>query len=310
MQYVRALRESGCKWFLYENNFSIHKDIKAAITEELGVESICINSALVSAQNRKRMYWSNILNVNQPEDKGILLRDILESGETGREKSYCITATYYKMANNLESQYGEEQNRQKVFEKIPQCINIHPSGNGMNGDVITTDRKSSCLTTNKGEGPKIFEPVAVALRTYPRQPNGEARVKRPEVRNDEKANCITSVQSDSMVCEPVRIGEYGKGGQGQRIYSVIGKTITLTTNSGGKGGTTGLYKIDLPDGDYIIRKLTPLEAERLQTLPDDFTLWGDYGGTIKQVANTNRYKCIGNGWTVDVIAHILQGLKI
>ncbi len=108
----------------------------------------------------------------------------------------------------------------------------------------------------------------------------------------------------TMVAVPVygavRIGEYGKGGQGQRIYSVRGKSVTLSANGGGQGAKTGLYKIDLPDGDYIIRKLTPIEAERLQTLPDNYTAG---------ISNTQRYKCIGNGWTVDVIAHIFKHLK-
>ena len=104
----------------------------------------------------------------------------------------------------------------------------------------------------------------------------------------------------TAIAQPVRVGEYGKGGQGQRIYSVRGKSVTLSANGGGQGAKTGLYKIDLPDGDYIVRKLTPIEAERLQTLPDNYT-----GG----ISNTQRYKCIGNGWTVDVIAHILNGLK-
>ncbi len=103
----------------------------------------------------------------------------------------------------------------------------------------------------------------------------------------------------TAVATPVRIGEYGKGGQGQRIYSVIGKSVTLSANGGGQGAKTGLYKIDLPDGNYVIRKLTPIEAERLQTLPDNYTAG---------ISNTQRYKCIGNGWTVDVIAHILGGL--
>ena len=105
--------------------------------------------------------------------------------------------------------------------------------------------------------------------------------------------------SDACVtrfAKPIRIGEIGNGGQGQRIYSVRGKSVTLSANGGGQGAKTGLYKLDLPDGDYTIRKLTPLEAERCQTLPDNYT----YG-----VSNTQRYKCIGNGWTVDVIAHIL-----
>lgn len=81
MQYKRALDESGCKYFLYENNYSIHQNIKKFISEQLGVQPIMINSALVSAQNRKRCYWTNILGVEQPEDCGIVVDDILIGGE-------------------------------------------------------------------------------------------------------------------------------------------------------------------------------------------------------------------------------------
>lgn len=94
MQYVRALKESGCRHFLYENNYSIHKDIKAEISRQLGVEPIMINSALVSAQSRKRCYWTNIPNVTQPDDKDILLKDIIESGMAWQGKTYCLTANY------------------------------------------------------------------------------------------------------------------------------------------------------------------------------------------------------------------------
>ena len=212
MEYVRALRESGCKYFLYENNNSIHQNIKDFISEQLGVQPIMINSALVSAQQRKRCYWTNIPSVCQPKDKGILLKDILESGVAWQDKSYCMTAGY-------------------------------------NGAIFRNTLQKS---------------------------------------------------QRSMIAEPVRIGQYGNGGQGQRIYSVRGKSVTLSANGGGQGAKTGLYKIDLPDGDYIIRKLTPVEAERLRTLPDNYT---------EGISKTQRYKCIGNGWTVDVIAHILKGLK-
>ena len=212
MQYVRALEESDCKYFLYENNQSIHRNIKDAISEKLGIKPIMINSALVSAQQRKRCYWTNIPNFTQPDDKNIMLKDVLESGLAWQDKSYYMTASY-------------------------------------DGAVIknTLERKQR-----------------------------------------------------TMIAVPIRIGEYGKGGQGQRIYSVHGKSVTLSANGGGQGAKTGLYKIDLSDGDYIIRKLTPVEAERLQTLPDNYTAG---------ISNTQRYKCIGNGWTVDVIAHILGGLK-
>lgn len=90
MQYVRALKESECKYFLYENNNSISNDIKDEITKYLGVKPIMINSSLVSAQNRKRVYWTNIPNVKLPIDKGIILKDIIESGKVDREKSLCI----------------------------------------------------------------------------------------------------------------------------------------------------------------------------------------------------------------------------
>lgn len=207
LQYKRALVESGCRYFLFENNHSIHKDIKAAISRELGVEPIMINSALVSAQQRKRCYWTNIPFVTQPKDKGILLKDIIQDGIADRNKAHC-------------------------------------------------------LTTHMGNARDYFK-------------KGHTQV----------------------VFHPVRLGHYGKGGQGQRIYSIYGKAVTIAANGGGQGGKTGLYRIDLPDGDYIIRSLTPVEAERLQTLPDGYT---------EGISKTQRYRCLGNGWTVDVIAHILS----
>ena len=252
-EYVRALEESGCKYYLYENNYSVHKNIKDEISKALGVEPIMINSALVSAQNRKRCYWTNIPFASFPADKGILLEDVLESGVAWQDKSYCMTASY-------------------------------------DGAVIynTLERKQRTM---------VAVPIGAAQRG--RYVDGEKTEQHIEVRPDGKSNCLTTVQKDSLVCSPVRIGHYGKGGQGQRIYSVVGKSVTLSANGGGQGAKTGLYKIDLPDGDYVIRKLTPIEAERLQTLPDNYTAG---------ISNTQRYKCIGNGWTVDVIAHILGGL--
>lgn len=261
MEYVRALRESECKYFLYENNYSIHQNIKDEISKHLGVQPIMINSALVSGQNRKRCYWTNIPNVTQPEDKGILLADVLENGMPWQDKSYCMTARYHGaiFSNTLER-------KQRTMVAVP-------IGAAQRGRYTQTGSRSK-----KAEG---------------------GTEQFIEIRKDNKSNCLTTVQKDSLVCTPVRVGQYGKGGQGQRIYSVVGKSVTLSANGGGQGAKTGLYKIDLPDGDYIIRKLTPIESERLQTLPDNYTAG---------ISNTQRYKCIGNGWTVDVIAHILGGL--
>jgi DNA (cytosine-5)-methyltransferase 3A len=225
MQYIRALEDSGCKYFLYENNNSIHQDIKDFISKKLDVQPIMINSALVSAQHRKRCYWTNIPDITQPENKGILVRNILVS-DADRYECPVITSHY-----------------RDVIEKL-------------NPD------KSYCLCARDYKG--------------------------------------FGKQSMNGVLTPIRIGTYGNGGQGQRIYSVYGKSIALSANGGGQGARTGLYKVDLPDGEYIIRRLSPVEAERLQTLPDNYTAG---------FSDSQRYKCLGNGWTVDVIAHILRGIQ-
>lgn len=250
MEYVRALKESECRYFLYENNYSIHQNIKDEISKYLGVQPIMINSSLLSGQNRKRCYWTNIPNVTQPVDKGIMLKDVLENGVSWQNKSYCITASYQGAAFN-----NTMERKQRTMVAIP---------------VATVNGKSHTIpATYYKAGSNLF-PVYKAE------------------------------ESRQKIAVPIRVGQIGKGGQGQRIYSVHGKSVTMTANGGGMGAKTGLYKIDLPDGDYIIRKLTPIEAERLQTLPDNYTAG---------ISNTQRYKCIGNGWTVDVIAHILGFLR-
>jgi len=293
MEYVRALHESGCRYFLYENNYSIHQNIKDEISKYLGVEPVMINSALLSAQNRKRCYWTNIPNVTQPDDLGILLADILENGVPWQDKSYCMTSSY-----NGAVLYNTLERKQRTMVAIP---------------IDTIDGKSHTIPATyykTGENPfssfgsergkqRVAVPVIAAAQRGRYIDDGKTE-QHIEVREDGKSNCLTTVQKNTLVCAPVRVGQVGKGGQGQRIYSVRGKSVTLSANGGGQGAKTGLYKIDLPDGDYIIRKLTPVEAERLQTLPDNYTAG---------ISNTQRYKCIGNGWTVDVIAHILGGLN-
>jgi DNA (cytosine-5)-methyltransferase 3A len=209
-EYVRLLKEVRPEYFLLEN-VRMKREWQDIISNLLKVEPIMINSALVSGQQRKRLYWTNIKEIKQPQDKNILLQDILESGITYQDKSYCLASLY-------------------------------------NGAVFwnTLERKQR-----------------------------------------------------TMIAEPVRLGHLNKGGQGDRIYSVKGKSVCLSANGGGRGAKTGLYKIDLPDGDYIIRKLTPVECERLQTFEDGYT---------EGISDTQRYKCLGNSYTVDVIAHILKGI--
>lgn len=268
MEYVRALKESECKYFLYENNYSIHKNIKAFISEQLGVEPIMINSALVSAQQRKRCYWTNIPDIEQPQDLGILLQDIIESGISWQDKSYNYTT-------RCQGATLKDTLTKHRHTMIAEPITLSP---------YVLKKYNEYAKKHDNKIPIMFNPYNCK----------EITDKSPTI----TAWCKTSTSSGVvMFCKPQRIGHIGKGGQGQRIYSVKGKSVTLSANGGGQGAKTGLYKIDLPDGDYTVRKLTPIEAERLQTLPDNYT---------EGISNTQRYKCIGNGWTVDVISHIFK----
>jgi DNA (cytosine-5)-methyltransferase 3A len=263
MRFVEAVRVISPRFFLYENVASMPHSIKGYITEELGVEPVLINSALLSAQSRKRLYWTNIKGITQPDDKRIVLQNILETGVTALDKSYCIDACYYKGGNHTRplSQSGR---RRMVYEP-----------------VALADKSQTILSTLHKE-------------------NALSMLKRG------KTGLFCAHETEDISCSPIRVGSYGAGGQGNRIYSVQGKSVSFMANGGGRGGKVGLYKVDLPDGDYIIRKLTTVEAERCQTLPDNYTAFGiDDNGKTVNISNTQRYKCIGNGWTVDVIAYIL-----
>ena len=209
-EYVRLLRELQPKYFLLEN-VKMKQESMDVITEALGVEPIFINSSLVSAQNRQRYYWTNIPMDKLPDDKGIMLKDILEDGYVDRDKAHCIDANYFK-GGNLKS-YFEKHRRQLVF-------------------------------------------------------------------------------SDEGLCH---VGDADLKGHGynRRVYHPDGKAPSLCAASGGNLEPKTFIS---PDS---WRKLTPLECERLQTVPEGYTA---------HVSNTQRYRMLGNGWTVDVITHILKGM--
>jgi site-specific DNA-cytosine methylase len=176
-EYARLVKECNPKYFLLEN-VRMKQECQDVISDILGVYPIPINSSLVSAQSRKRLYWTNIPRVSQPDDKAIVLKDILENGIVDRDKSHCIDANYFK-GGNLK-QYFEKHRRQLVFSE------------------------------------------------------------------------------------------------------------------------DGLCHIGTADDEKRWRKLTPLECERLQTVPDGYTVG---------VSNSQRYKMLGNGWTVDVISHIFKNME-
>ena len=282
-EFVRLLKETKPKYFMLEN-VRMKKEYQDVISKHLGVKPIMINSALVSAQNRVRLYWTNIPNITQPEDRGIVLQDVLENDfESDRDKSYCIDANYYKGANW--EQYKAKARRQLVTKPIQVGIADDIKGYDCIKRVYSPEGKSPTLTTMEGghRQPKV------ACGAFRGQYEEDGSTKQQlEVRKDDKTNTLTSVQKDNVVILQKPRGN-NKGG----YRALDGKTPTLTSNS-------WEHNNFVTDKMYY-RKLTPLECERLQTVPDGYT---------EGVSNTQRYKMLGNGWTVEVIKHIFKNMEV
>lgn len=228
-QYVRALREAQPRAFIYENNKSMSAAIRKSISETFGFEPICINSALVSAQNRQRLYWVGIrksdgtyrkVDVKQPEDRGIVLRNILDG--KGKELSGA----------EIDCMVRDHAERRWSFcVKPAQCD------------------KAGTVTANMCRGVPYnvcAEPVCVAQRG--RYNDDGSTSQHIEVRG-EKTNALTTVSKDNMILEPVKVfvlpRHDGVQTQGQafRVYSEDGKAVSLKSNVGGGGAKTGLYAI-------------------------------------------------------------------
>ena len=328
-QYVRAVKEGKPRFFIYENNKSMSAAIRESIDKAFGFEAVHINSALVSAQNRQRLYWVGMRNpdgtyskvpVAQPEDRGILLRDILDG---------CVRIP----------EYGDE-------DKARPLNAYYPNNCGGWWLRMFSDNP------NKQQVDMVAEPVGIGYRG--RMEDGKW-VKRYECNGEPKANALTTAQTDSMVACPVRVGSMprpnGDPSQSQafRVYSTDGKSVNITAGGGGAGGKTGLYAFEVPmyaqpvewdengnptkaksgddgktypvyevkdgqitingkryqiklaDGFYVIRKLTVTECMRLQTVPE----WYDFS----VISNSQAYKCPGNGWTCDVITHLINATQ-
>ena len=346
-QYVRALHEAKPKFFIYENNKSMSKAIRESITQTFGFEPVCINSALVSAQNRQRLYWVGKRNaggtyskvdVEQPEDRGILLRDVLDGVEpintTNDGKSQTLKAQYSNTnATNIccyKSTYGASGIAEPVACRCRGRTT--KDGKGYAKYECREDNKSNTLDTNTTNGNMVAEPVmsSVQVGALPR-PNGELSQSQAFRVYDTNAKSVTlkaggggaggktglyaipiesckqltENEMDYMVrghsdrrwnhCQfdgdiPVKAVS-GADGKTYTVYEVKDGNITI------KGKT---YPIKLIDGYYIIRKLTVSECKRLQTVPE----WYEF-----PVSNTQAYKMLGNGWTVDVIVHLINATE-
>lgn len=295
--------------FLLEN-VKMKKEFSEAISEILNCKPVEINSALVSAQNRKRLYWTNLGEIEQPEDKKILLKDIVHENtecfsynridkiQQPLDKSYALTASFGKSGLN------RNQNQTAVVEYLAEYIvpfdrtlqilekevqrgkvGYFRKDSQANRVYYIHDKAVTLCGDAGGGAAKMGQYLFGTINTPRGNNNGGIR------QNGEKAPTISSSkwEHNNFLCfgcmNPERINKSQNGqrfNDGRKAYSLTGQD----------------HHGILIEG--YIRKLTPIECERLQTLPDNYT---------EGISNAQRYKTLGNGWTVDVITHILKYLK-
>lgn len=278
-QFSRAINEAKPLFFIYENNKSMSNQIRDSITKTLGVNPVCINSALVSGQNRQRLYWVgkrndkdtyDAVNVKQPQDLGVLLKHLLDDNAiVERDKGYCLK--------------HQEGNARDYFKKRHTNIKFEPVA--LNDDTS----KTSC----------DYSPLKVGI-----MPNAKGECLNAQ------ANRIYDIQSKGVSLR----GTTGGSGAKTELYAIPceildGSPTKAVSQSDGKAYITyrvsdgmieikgATYPTKLDDGYYIIRKLSVNECKRLQTVPE----WYEF-----PVSDRQAYKMLGNGWTVKVISHIME----
>lgn len=287
---AHVLKHNPSAKFLMEN-VKMKKDFEQYIThhteQALGkVEKTLINSALVSAQNRQRYYWTNF-EVTQPDDKGILLGDVLEDLPLNKRvpENVEFKQNYAQWdANNK----GNKSQDQRAFYINGKHGTLPANGGGSKVKVCGGAIRGRYIVDGKRQDHKMK--------------TAGLTEQRLEVRNDGKTNTLTTVQKDNVV-----VLQNESATKGDKAYS-------LTASYGGAVAWNSCQKkqrtmIPVAESSekhpniyngVLYRKLTPIECERLQTFPDN---WTDC------ISNTQRYKSLGNAWTVDVIAHIFKEMN-
>ena len=274
--------------FIFLENVRMKEEYKDQISDILGFQPTAINSSLVSAQNRYRLYWFGIrdgdsykaIPIHQPKDKGIILADILEQGlddswtlsdqaqdrARNNPRSRAFTPEQEKSGALLSNQY--KQSTDSLYAVADGCIQIGETAEIKGYDIIkrvySPEGKAPTLTTMQGGH------------------------REPKV-------ATTNPDGGVLIYQQPR--GWNKGG----LRAKDGKTPSLTTSS-------WEHNNHLTDG-LRWRKLTPKECARLQTVPDDHCIMGSFDGVVKPISKSQQYKMLGNGWTIDVIAHILEGMK-
>ena len=291
-EFVRLVGECQPTWWLLEN-VRMKQEWSNIITEAVGYEPILINSALVSAQRRMRLYWTNIPQNGLPVDKGLVLRDILEKPVADEQpmtdaegKAYCLTATYSRCGNattggayKSEIIHNTARHQRTCVQVVGQDREVNTYGRMCN--VYSPEGKAPTLLANThGHNPKVLIRTPVDKSEI----HGTKMIGRANVSERSASDRVYSTQHKSPCVisqPPVKVGE-----------PVFEETAPASRNR-------KLDKMRVIKRENW-RMLTPKECERLQTLPDDYTVG---------VSNTQRYKALGNGWTIDVIVHLIKSIS-
>lgn len=279
-EYMRLLNETKPKYFLLENVMMGEKWEKV-LSKAIGVKPIMINSALVSAQNRQRLYWTNIglepqglfgdleSTIELPKDKGILLKDILELDV---DSKYFLSDNFLQFLNNHKERHSDK-------------------GTGFGFVAKSGQDKGNCLRANAALCPTDNIILGGDYRKdegFRWRDGGKSNTLMARAREDKYGSGLvlrkviqTNESKESNGTQPF---------QQNRVYDSNKLMTCLDTESGRKSISH----------DSQIRRLTPIECERLQTVRDNYT---------NHVSDSLRYKMLGNGWTVDVIAHFFKYMK-
>ncbi len=286
--------------FLLEN-VKMKAEFEAVISRFMGIDPIEINSSLLSAQSRKRLYWTNIgvskanlfgieePGIPQPKDKGIFLKDILELEV---DEKYYLSNKAIAYMNSSNDKFTGTKTR---FEHYPNPM----------------DGKAGCLTANMFKGApygiiKCARQVGRKIVDGKRDDNADVPiVQQIEPRHDGKSGCLTTVQKDNVLIVPEATNKgYTEIKDGGCVdLTFIDSKTRRGRNMEDKSNCLTASKYDFCQfKDAKIRRLTPKECARLQTIPE----WAIEKMLNCGVSDSQLYKMLGNGWTVDVISYILS----
>jgi DNA (cytosine-5)-methyltransferase 3A len=285
-QYVRALNEVKPKYFIYENNKSMSKEIRDSINSAFGFDAVHINSALVSAQNRNRLYWVgkrnsddtyNRVKVPLPKDNGIVLRDILNGG-VHTEVSPTVEKRFTDIVNKLGylPEHSNPYNSIEVTDKSPTLTTA--SGSSTSSATVISMYKVDDNTTSNNTPCKVCEIGGnrQGYRIYSVDGKSTAQTASSGGLGSTTGLYAIPISECKQAIDKIPIYEIKDG-----LVEIKGKQ----------------YPIKLDDGLYAIRKLSVQECMKLQTVPDSY---------VFPVSNAQAYKLLGNGWTCKVIKHLIE----